>query len=190
MSLGLAVLAETEHTASSRGHRRSDPVELSIPTDALWETIVHQVLLSAGFDRVLDQRSQPTGLVVDPWVANPATTASTHPDNVAVAGTDIWIVDAKYKMLTAGAAPSREDQYQMFAYSHLVADPGLTVRGAVLIYPGHPSTRRWRRGRDEPGSAQHLIATTIPFPRPEQVRNPTVWQSYLDEAAAYFRLGF
>jgi hypothetical protein len=164
LHLTLAVLTETEHAAHSRGPRAADAVELSIPTARLWETIVNRVLARSGFSQVLDQQSQPAGLVVDPWRSDPPTPTGTHPDNVAWRGADIWIVNAKYKTPPPDKPPSRDDQYQMFAYSHLVADQDSTVRRAVLVYPGQGPTRTWHRGRDDPDDPRRLLTVRIPFP--------------------------
>jgi 5-methylcytosine-specific restriction endonuclease McrBC regulatory subunit McrC len=186
LHLTLAVLAETEHTAHSHGPRVADAVELSVSTARLWETIVNQVLVRAGFSRVLDQQSQPAGLVVDPWLSDPPAPTGTHPDNVAWRGADIWIIDAKYKTPPPGKPPSRDDQYQMFAYSHLVADPDSSVRSAVLVYPGQGPTRTWQRGRDDRDDPRRLLAVRIPFPQPDQVHTATAWESYLEQATEQF----
>jgi 5-methylcytosine-specific restriction endonuclease McrBC regulatory subunit McrC len=187
LRLTLSVLAESEHVPARARSMHTEPVELSIPTDKLWETIVHAVLIRSGFTRVLDQYSQPTGLVVDPWVTTTPAPPNTRPDNIAFIGDDVWIVDAKYKTPSAGAAPDRDDQYQMFAYSHLVADPRRHVRLVILAYPGNAPARRWRRGRDkEDARPVQLLAVPIPFPRPENVRTTLSWQNYLDESALRF----
>lgn len=186
LQLTLTVLAETEHVTSAAGSHHLDPVELSIPTDKLWERIVHQTLRRSGFQPVLDPRLQPIGLVADPWLSDPPTPASTRPDNVAWRGDDIWIIDAKYKMPSVGPAPARADQYQMFAYSHLVADPG-TVQCVVLVYPGVGPTQTWQRGPDQHDQRPHLLTLRIPFPHADQVRTETTWQEYLDGAAEQLR---
>jgi hypothetical protein len=183
----LAVLAESEHVAQNAGPQVIDPVELSIPTDQLWESIVHQVLLRSGFSPVLVPSGQPANLVVDPWLSDPpAKGSSTRPDNVAWRGRDIWVVDAKYKDGAHSASPERGDQYQMFAYSHLVAEPDSVLRRAVLIYPGDAPARSWRRGRDHSSRPRRLIAARIPFPTSEQARSTNGWEGYLETAAVAF----
>lgn len=183
----LAVLMENEHVAQNAGPRLADAVELSIPTDQLWERIVHQVLLRTGFSPVLNPTAQPADLVEDPWLSDPPAKASnTRPDNVAWRGQDMWVVDAKYKDRPSEAPPDRGDLYQMFAYSHLVAHPGNTLRRAALIYPGNAPVRTWRRGRDDPAKPRHLIAARIPFPTAIQAQSTNQWQAYLDTAAEAF----
>jgi hypothetical protein len=182
----LAILAEIEHSAHHDGLRLVDPVELSVPTDILWERIVHQVLTHSGFDPVLDPAAQPADLVVDPWLPDtPVRKPKTRPDNVAWQGSAMWVVDAKYKDPPPKAAPERDDQYQMFAYSHLVVAPGSTVRHVALVYPGQAPTRSWRRGRDTQ-NPRRLIVTRIPFPSPEQARSDAAWRKYIADAAGAF----
>ncbi|MEV4535501.1 hypothetical protein AB0J82_16890 [Asanoa sp. NPDC049518] len=187
LQLSLAILAETEHAAQNAGPQLIDPIELSIQTNELWERVVHQVLLRSGFDPVLSPGNQPTDLVVDPWLSDPPPKrAKTRPDNVAWRAEDMWVVDAKYKDKAATASPERSDQYQMFAYSHLVVDPKSVMRRAVLVYPGEGAARTWRLGRDPGDTPRQLLAVRIPFPTAGQARSNNEWQAYLDEAAAVF----
>jgi hypothetical protein len=174
------------HTPDRRPARHSDAIELSVETDRLWERIVHQVLLRTDFTTVYEQHSQPDGLVVDPWLS-PTRNRSTHPDNIALRGNTIWVIDAKYKTIAPGALPSRSDQYQMFAYSHLVASPDQRVHRVMLLYPGHHPPRTWMRGRDDPDSCVQLVAATLPFPGPDDTVTPARWQAYLDRAAAHLQ---
>ncbi|MEV0713335.1 hypothetical protein [Asanoa sp. NPDC050611] len=184
----LAVLMESEHAPQNTGPQLIHPVELSIPTDQLWERIVHQVLLRTGFNPVLSPPTQPVDLVEDPWLSDrPTRGKSTRPDNVAWRGQDMWVVDAKYKDRASGSSPERGDQYQMFAYSHLIARPGNTLRRAVLVYPGDAPARSWRRGRDDSETPRRLIAARIPFPTATQARSSNEWERYLNAAADSFR---
>ena len=148
------------------------------------ERVVHLALTRSGFDPVMQPRTQPRDLTEDPWVASAQVVAKTRPDNVAWRELDVYVVDAKYKLPREHAPPSRDDQYQMFAYSHLVRDDPRQVRAAVLVYPGSQNVRIWTRGRDDRTDAVRLFATHIPFPQPGQVKDPLSWMRYLDEVGA------
>jgi 5-methylcytosine-specific restriction endonuclease McrBC regulatory subunit McrC len=187
LRLALALLADMEYTAEESGRPFADAVELAIPTDTLWEEIVHRVLDRSRFTRVLAQTALPTDLVADPWIQEPPKPSESRPDNVAWRGTAIWIADAKYKTLAASKPPGRSDQYQMFAYTHLTADPDGTVERALLIYPGEGAIRTWRRGRENAQTPVRLATVRIPFPQPAEARTATAWDSYLDQTAERFR---
>ena len=135
-----------------------------------------QTLRRAGFDSVLTQARE---LTEDPWISPPVVVSHTYPDNVARRLDDVFIVDAKYKTPLPSSSPSRDDQYQMFAYSHLVRDSPKQVRAAVLVYPGDGIKARWLRGRDAQAQPVELFAAQIPFPRPSEVSTSVAWNSYL-----------
>jgi 5-methylcytosine-specific restriction endonuclease McrBC regulatory subunit McrC len=187
LRLALAVLTDTEYTAEESGQPLADAVELSIPTDKLWEQIVHRVLVRSHFTRVLAQSALPANLVADPWVDDPPSASESRPDNVAWRGPAIWIADAKYKTLASEKPPDRGDQYQMFSYTHLVYDTDGTVERALLIYPGDGAIRRWRRGRDSTAAPVQLATLRIPFPQPTDAHTAATWDSYLDQTAGRFR---
>ncbi len=116
-------------------------------------------------------------LVVDPRVAHPLQVATTtRPDNIALQRSSIFVVDAKYKM---AVAPSRDDQYQMFAYSHLVKGSGRNVQAAVLVYPGQGQTAQWLRGRDDGPDPVRLFSVYLPFPQPPTWCSHDSWERYL-----------
>jgi 5-methylcytosine-specific restriction endonuclease McrBC regulatory subunit McrC len=187
LRLALAILANTELVANEFGRPHLDAVELSIPTDKLWEEIVHRVLTRSRFTRVLAQSELPVNLVADPWVDDPPKPSESRPDNVAWQGDTIWIADAKYKTLLTDRSPDRGDQYQMFSYTHLLEDADSTVERALLIYPGEGTIRSWRRGRDGMEAPVRLATVRIPFPQPADARTPAAWDDYLDSAADHFR---
>lgn len=174
--LSLDILAEYEALASASGSRSVDAIELSVPTDKLWERIVSEALRRAGFDSVLPHARE---LTEDPWISPPVVVSHTYPDNVARRSDDVFIVDAKYKTPSSSSSPSRDDQYQMFAYSHLVRDSPRQVRAAVLVYPGDGLKARWLRGRDTRPQPVELFAVQLPFPRPGDVSTRVTWANYL-----------
>lgn len=184
LALALTVISEREHTAHQRGPRYTDAIELSIPTDKLWERVVTEVLIRGTFATVLPQRAQPPHLVVDPWLL-PTAAHNTHPDNIVVHDNHLWVVDAKYKAYPSGALPGRDDQYQMFAYSHLVGGPDRPTRRIMLIYPGNKAAQSWPRGRDPNAQPVLLTTATVPFPSAADARTPAAWNQYLDRAATH-----
>lgn len=178
LQISLAVLRECELVAGDSRDRSADPIELSIRTDKLWERIVHELLGRMDFDWVRDQRELDEHMVVDPWTdaTRSDERARTYPDGVAATESGLWVIDAKYKLRDVATAPDRGDQYQLFAYSHLVAEQGRTVRRAVLVYPGSAPTKQWPRGRD---STVYLTACSVPFPSQRDVRSRSSWVDYL-----------
>ena len=184
LNLALTVLRTQEFRAQSWGTRQVEAVELSVQTNVLWERIVHMALAQSGFEPVLLPRAQRPGLASDPWVAAPPVVAQTRPDNVAWFNQNVYIVDAKYK-LPETVAPDRDDQYQMFAYSHLVRDESSRVTAAVLVYPGPPGRQVWTRGRDRGSSPVRLFKTQMPFPSPGQVKTPSEWMAYLSSSGGH-----
>ena len=185
LEMSTQVLRQREVLAGPAGKTFTQAVELSVPTDKLWERIVNEALVRAGFESVV---SQARDLTSDPWVQLPHAYSRTAPDNVARRRQEVFIVDAKYKVRPAGKAPSRDDQYQMFAYSHLVRDMPREVKAAVLVYPGNSPRVEWIRGRDE-GSSEpvRLFVVQIPFPTPVQVSTPRAWTRFIRDAG--LRLG-
>ncbi len=183
LTWAIATLAQREAVAVDARQTRSQAVELSVPTDKLWERIVHEALMRCGFHDVVQQANS---LTTDPWVRHPIKVSQTFPDNVALTDSEVFIVDAKYKTPGAGDSPSRDDQYQMFAYSHLVRDDPRIVRAAVLVYPGEASRARWLRGRDASPEPVKLVAVQIPFPTRSQNCGPGSVGSLSDRSRRAF----
>jgi 5-methylcytosine-specific restriction endonuclease McrBC regulatory subunit McrC len=182
LRLAILTLSQVEVLASEAQLISVTAVELSVPTDKLWERIVTDALHRAGFESVIPQAR---ALTSDPWIKSPKAFSHTYPDNVARQKSNVFIVDAKYKTPQEGASPSRDDQYQMFAYSHLVRDLPRSVRAAVLVYPGLSERAQWIRGRDEHSARPvELFAVQMPFPSPAEVRAPHLWARYLTRAGA------
>lgn len=183
LRLAISILGEYEAIASPTGNRDVDAVELSVPTEKLWERIVGEALAKTGFDAVLSPRHQWSGLTEHPWIARPPGPSRARPDNVAMRDSEVFVVDAKYKTPPDGGSPLRSDQYQMFAYTHLVRDDPRRVRAAVLVYPGAAKKQTWLRGRDDASTPIKLFSVSIPFPLPVDLSSPSAWASYLERSA-------
>ncbi|WP_455902204.1 hypothetical protein, partial [Rhodococcus gordoniae] len=70
----------------------------------------------------------------------------------------------KYKLRNSRAAtPGRDDQYQMFAYSHLVADEERRPGRVMLIYP---ELGRKHDGIEDPTARSHSMPTASRSPSP------------------------
>jgi 5-methylcytosine-specific restriction endonuclease McrBC regulatory subunit McrC len=187
LALSLVLLDQDDFGTMFAHQRMAEAVELSIPTDKLWERIVTQALQRAGFTNVMNQATQPAGATADPWLTATGEGSRTRPDNLALHGNQLWVVDAKYKLHGDLPWPQRDDQYQMFAYSHLVEHDGRVPSHVALIYPGRGEPRIWRRGRSPADFPCTLHALQIPFPEPGTVRNPADWETYLDSVGAALR---
>lgn len=184
LRLANVLLRDGEIVAKNAAHRDAQAVELSVETDKVWEWIVNAALRRTRFDTVLDQ-GQQIGLTQDPWLAHPLQVSiNTWPDNIAFQRQEVFVVDAKYKL---NAKPSRDDQYQMYAYSHLVRSEGRDVRAAVLVYPGSAAGTQWIRGRDSSTQPVRLYAVQLPFPMPDDLVSSRSWETYLDRTGT--RLG-
>lgn len=184
LRLAMVLISGREVGGGASSHRDFAASELSAETDRVWEWIVNAALARTSFDRVLEQGPAQHGLNEDPWKRHPISVASrvlTAPDNIAFEGTKVFVVDAKYK--TPTSSPSREDQYQMFAYTHLVRAAGHEVRAAVLVYPGLGAASGWVRGRDVDADPVRLLAVQIPFPYQADVLSERAWDRYLNRCA-------
>jgi hypothetical protein len=189
LQTALTLLDMAEYGTRHVDGQLADAVELSVPTDKLWERIVTAAMRRAGFAEVFSQGAQPVSATSDPWLAAGEPQSGTRPDNIGRYGDQLWVVDAKYKTPAAGSGPSRDDQYQMFAYSHLVRLDDQAVTHVALVYPGSGASRVWRRGRTPGEDDCLLLSLKIPFPRPGEVRSATTWQHYLDRAGETLRAG-
>ncbi|WP_199510177.1 5-methylcytosine restriction system specificity protein McrC [Nucisporomicrobium flavum] len=182
LQMSLTLLDEKEHSPQYADARLTDAIELAVPTHRLWERIVTEAMRRAGFTELFHHSVQPVGLTSDPWLTSTGKGTGSRPDNVARLGGHLWVVDAKYKTPPDGAWPSRDDQYQIFAYTHLVQHRGEAATRAALVYPGLGKTKGWRRGRGNAAEPCDLLAVQIPFPAPQEARSQTAWKNYLDRA--------
>ena len=159
--------------------------ELDIPTAKLWEDVLHSALAASLGDATLRRHAK----VPPPW--DGGKSAHSDPDWLVRVGDAVWCLDAKYKEPPANRSPSRNDLYQLYAYSHLASWDGVPPGRLALVYPDRaPAMQRWSQyGRNpkQPGGPT-LDTLSLPFPKPSDVVSEALWRRYVktvgDEIAA------
>jgi hypothetical protein len=162
----------------------------SVNTAVVWEKVLEQML---------DQhtaRIEAQSEVVPPWKG----LARKRPDLVFVHDHRRWVLDAKYKLREKAEAPSMDEQYQLFAYSHLPPAEGkdkdwpkkglfagLLYASEQSVAPVQPSPRTWDRaplwvpkGPFEPRLQVKLGTFTVHFPQPAQLSEDAVWRAWIE----------
>jgi 5-methylcytosine-specific restriction endonuclease McrBC regulatory subunit McrC len=162
---------------------------VSLPTEKIWEDLVYESFVEAlGPTRVQNLNVSSTGhlaTVRRPWVTEGRPLA---PDVVAHADGDLHlIVDAKYK--EPGSTPAIDDQYQLFAYSHLVRFGTAGPSYCVLAYPDYgPTSTLIDAPRAGGGpSPPRLRAVRVPFPSARDVQDSAAWFDFVHRASAAVR---
>lgn len=188
LSLAMRVLTPTGEE-SSLDSASTSLRTVSLPTAQIWEDLVYESLARAlGPTRVENlNESGRTRLasIRPPWAIGGH---SPVPDIVAEIGSGArLIVDAKYK--EPGPTPSIEDQYQLFAYSHLARFGTATPTHCVLAYPDYgPATILVDAPRtDESDDPPSLCALRLPFPSPGDVRDLAAWTDFSNRGGAAIR---
>lgn len=163
--------------------------------EKFWEQCLEMVL-RAGFSSLAVSRDAapgegvsvpaPWGVPMDPDDASDPTT-KRFPDFMFQTGRRVVLADAKYK-LHRGSAPSSQDGYQLFAYSHLATLGGRASDVAVILYPG----RAGQEGRQvELVRMKHqdhpLWLATVPFPSRQDVQSQAMWSAYVARASVMVR---
>ncbi len=164
----------TDHTRGQSG------LVWVVQTPKVWEGILEQALRARGWE------PHPQQPVPSPWVGlGGGSNVDLFVEREGVA----YVLDAKYKL----GKPGKADQYQIFAYSHLVSTAHATRR-AALLYPLPPSRgdegsappappRTYARARStDPGAPSGDVTLTIahvPFPAPETL-TAQAWPAYLE----------
>lgn len=128
----------------------------------------------------------PWGVPMDPDDdAEPPT--ERFPDFMFQTGRRVVLADAKYK-LHRGSAPSSQDGYQLFAYSHLAMLEGRLSDVAVILYPGRAgqgaSQIELARMRDQ---GYPLWLSTVPFPSRRDVQSRAMWSAFIARLSATIR---
>ena len=145
-----------------------------VDTSKVWEGTLQQ-LLGAGKDGwpAQEQKGVPA-----PW----GSLYPKNPDLLVRRDHCTYILDAKYKDRSGKApTPSAAEQYQIFAYSHLVEDQKPRVR-CGLLYATSGNTVQcstdWTRNPER--TTVDLLAIAVPFPGSTHTACLTDDQSWID----------
>jgi 5-methylcytosine-specific restriction endonuclease McrBC regulatory subunit McrC len=192
LELAIAVLTQVELLPDPSGEQRVRGFELKISTARLWEETLGAALHAmSGTDRSVSIAHVDTTLAPSPWRPDPGSPGARYsrPDFLLRIGAHpndrVWCLDAKYKLLAKSAAPDRSDQYQIFAYSHLVqiSGPGnQEVSDAALLYAGsvdEPARVLASYKRERSSKRVPLVVVRLPFPTASIVGNDALWNDYL-----------
>ena len=166
----------------------SEAFQVSVSTEKFWEQCLELTLESA-FGTIAVGRDARPGEGVDvpaPW-APPITVQGTvskletegFPDFMFQTSRHVVVADAKYK-LAGSKAPSSQDGYQLFAYSHLATLGGQTSHLALILYPTQTSIGPRQqelerlRDRDYP-----LWLVRLPFPTRADIHTQANWSKFI-----------
>jgi len=178
------------------GAERTEAMLVHVSTEKFWEQCLELALTSAFKTVGVSRDAQPgEGVSVPaPWVprtpvgsipAEPLTEA--FPDFMFRSSSRVVVADAKYK-LGAVEAPSAQDGYQLFAYSHLATLNGQASDLAVILYParsnGRPRQHELERLLDR---KYPLWLVRLPFPTRVDLHSQGGWSSYVAQLASTIR---
>lgn len=157
-----------------------------VSTEKFWEQCLELALQNAFGMIAVGRDAQPgTGVKVPaPWVPRGAPTDGTadpggFPDFMFRSSRRVVIADAKYK-LHRGTAPSSQDGYQLFAYSHLASLGGQTSDLALILYPSRSGGRPRQLELERlPDRAFPLWLLSLPFPGPADLATSGNWGAYV-----------
>lgn len=177
------------------GHHVGDPVAVQIRMEKFWEQCLETALGTVFPSLAVSRDASPAegvnvpapwGVPMDPDREQPLSTEA-FPDFMLTAEGRVVVADAKYK-LHLGGAPSSQDGYQLFAYSHLAILNGRPSEVALILYPARagvsPSQIELARMRE---SDFPLWLATLPFPARTDVRSRANWSSYSVRLASHIR---
>lgn len=171
------------------GEEQGEGLAAHISMEKFWEQCL-EVALQSAFPLTAVSRDSAPGEGVDvprPWAHGDSESGDAFPDFMVRVSQHVILADAKYKM-NAGAVPSSQDGYQLFAYSHLATLNGQASDLALLLYPARanavPKQVELVRVGDK---AYPLWMVTLPFPTKEDVRSSSRWGAYVSSLAAALR---
>lgn len=178
------------------GAERTHALLVHVSTEKFWEQCLELALESAFRTVAVSRNAQPgEGVSVPaPWAprtragAEPSEPASTaFPDFMFRSSLRVVVADAKYK-LGGGSAPSAQDGYQLFTYSHLATLGGQPADLSVLLYPtlagGRPRQLELERLRDR---SHPLWLARVPFPARRDLQSQGNWGAYVARLANTIR---
>lgn len=176
------------------GTESSEALLVHISTEKFWEECLELALKSAFPTLAVSRDAQPgEGVNVPaPWglpiceeeasrLSEPES--GSFPDFMFRASRRVAVADAKYK-LGEGDAPSSQDGYQLFTYSHLAKLHGQTPDFALILCPtragGQPRQLRLERLRDRNFP---LWLVRLPFPTRVDIQSQGNWSVFVEKLA-------
>ena len=185
-ALSLASLVLEPDAGVTTDSSGSGTTELVIDTSRAWECILRDVLQRAKVSELVDlNRGDESPLsVARPWSQMSVAERPPRPDLLFRTDDGWWVVDAKYKRLNGGN-PSTDDQYQVFAYSHL-AQPLIARLGLVYPQAERGSLSRGPYARSIQADCS-LWVQQLQFPTHQEV--VVGWRNYLDQSAMLISSG-
>jgi hypothetical protein len=190
LDLALDVLALVERAPGGTSGRQLT-AEVRLPTDVMWQSVLQHALdLAAAAGQIV---VHSVADVPPAWIPTGQAPGGDNavPDYLVSSPSlvQLWCLDAKYKVLDLDKAPSSEDRYQAFAYTHLArVGAGLReVTNAGLLYawpptaPLPPNAPEYRRGGATPSIP--LTILRIPFPAPSEAMDESAWRTYMQRTA-------
>jgi 5-methylcytosine-specific restriction endonuclease McrBC regulatory subunit McrC len=177
LCLARHLLKEDDGLNSDAGE--SSAFEMRLDTSRVWERVLIDLLEMAQVSKLIDLNSQgPIPIkFMRPWSGLGNIIDSPRPDIIFQVSDKWWIFDAKYRRNNSGV-PEMSEQYQMFAYSHLIEN--LNIRDLALVYPTKSQSRKplGPYARNDSNDVQLSIGY-IPFPSVHDLFSS--WETYLEK---------
>jgi hypothetical protein len=178
------------------GAESTEAVLVHVSTEKFWEQCL-ELALGSVFATLAVSRDAQSGEGVSvpaPWAprlpadGGPSEPASeAFPDFMFRSSRHVVVADAKYK-LGVGSAPSSQDGYQLFAYSHLATLRGLGSDFALFLYPMRTGSRprqvELERLRDR---SYPLWLVRLPFPTRADIHSQASWSAFIARLARTVR---
>nr|WP_254700936.1 hypothetical protein [Curtobacterium pusillum] len=165
----------------------SGAIAIHVSTEKFWEQCL-ELALTAAFPTLAVSRNAKAGEGVNvptPWAptadgfAQPEAAVDSYPDFMFTTSLHVVVADAKYK-LGGTRAPSSQDGYQLFAYSHLASLNEQRSSIAMILYPTRHGARSSQVELQRlTGGGYPLWLVQLPFPTPNNLRSPTAWSAFV-----------
>jgi hypothetical protein len=195
LEAALPVLRERA-VVPDEGADTTDALLVHVSTEKFWEQCL-EVALGSAFPALAVSRDAKPGQGVSvpaPWahqtpegVVTPELASEAFPDFMFPISRQVVVADAKYK-LGGGNAPSSQDGYQLFAYSHLSTLNGERSHIGLVLYPVRagvsPNQTALERQRDRSYS---LWLLQLPFPSRRDLESQGNWSAYVAGLAQMIR---
>ena len=177
LDLARHLLKEDDGLSSDAGE--SSAFEMRLDTSRVWERVLIDLLEMAQVSKLIDLNSQgPIPIkFMRPWNGLGNIIDSPRPDIIFQVSDKWWIFDAKYRRNNSGV-PEMSEQYQMFAYSHLIEN--LNIKELALVYPTKSQSRKplGPYGRNDSNDIRLSIGY-VPFPSVHDLFSS--WENYLEK---------